>query len=85
MDRELNRREDGRDEYRRRQRAPFAGPVHLRFAVQYGPLYASIYPSHLGVDRMKADLLAAYLTGGTVVLYFTDSNCTVGELLVGGW
>jgi hypothetical protein len=28
---------------------------------------------------MKADLLAANLTGGTVCLYFTDSNCTVGE------
>lgn len=51
----------------------------------YGPLYASIYPTHPGIDRMKADLLAAYLTGGTVSLYFTDSNCTVGELIVGGW
>lgn len=51
----------------------------------YGPLYASIYPTHPGIDRMKADLLAAYLTGGTVSLYFTDSNCTVGEMLLGGW
>lgn len=51
----------------------------------YGPLFASIYPTHPGIDRMKADLLAAYLTGGTVSLYFTDSNCTVGEMLLGGW
>ncbi len=51
----------------------------------YGPLFASIYPNHPGIDRMKADLLAAYLTGGMVSLYFTDSNCTVGEMLLGGW
>jgi hypothetical protein len=51
----------------------------------YGPLWASIYANHPGIDRMKADLLAAYLTGGTVSLYFTDSNCTVGEMLLGGW
>jgi hypothetical protein len=51
----------------------------------YGPLFASIYPTHPGINRMKADLLAAYLTGGTVSLYFTDANCTVGEMLLGGW
>src|SRR5262245_25062458 len=26
----------------------------------YGPLYASVYPSHPGINKIKADLLAAY-------------------------
>lgn len=51
----------------------------------YGPAFASIYPSHPGINRMKADLLAAYQTGGTVALYLTDSTCRVGELILGGW
>ncbi len=51
----------------------------------YGPLYASIYPNHPGIDRMKADLLAAYLSGSPIALYLTDSGCTVGELMLGGW
>jgi hypothetical protein len=51
----------------------------------YGPAYASIYPGHPGINRMKADLLAAYLTGGTVALYLTDNTCRVGELILGGW
>ena len=51
----------------------------------YGQAFASIYPSHPGINRMKADLLAAYLTGGTVALYLTDNTCRVGELILGGW
>ncbi len=51
----------------------------------YGAAFASIYPNHPGINRMKADLMAAYLTGGTVALYLTDSTCRVGELILGGW
>jgi hypothetical protein len=51
----------------------------------YGQAFASIYPNHPGINRMKADLLAAYQTGGTVALYLTDSTCRVGELILGGW
>ena len=49
----------------------------------YGPGYASVYPSHPGISRMKADLLVAFLTGTTVSLYFNDSSCTVLEMLLG--
>ncbi len=34
---------------------------------------------------MKADLLAAYLTGGTVALYLSDDTCRVDEMILGGW
>jgi hypothetical protein len=49
----------------------------------YGPTYASIYPSHPGLGRIKADLLTALVTGKPVSLYFTDNACTVGETVVG--
>ena len=51
----------------------------------YGPAFASIYPNHPGINRMKADLLAAYLTGKTVALYLLDDTCRVGEMILGGW
>ena len=51
----------------------------------YGAAYASIYPSHPGINRIKADLLAAYLTGKTVSLYLSTSECTVTEMILGGW
>lgn len=51
----------------------------------YGPNFASIYPTHPGVNRMKADLLVAYLNGTSVALYFTDNTCKVGEMILGGW
>lgn len=51
----------------------------------YGPHYASIYPSHPGINKMKADLLAAFLNGIPVSLYFNDSNCTAVEMILGGW
>lgn len=51
----------------------------------YGPNYASIYPSHPGINRMKADLLIAYLNGTPVALYLSDNTCTAVELILGGW
>lgn len=51
----------------------------------YGSAFASIYPSHPGINRMKADLLAAYLNGGTVALYLGDNTCKVLEMILGGW
>jgi len=49
----------------------------------YGPHYASISPTHPSINRMKADLLAALLTGTPVSLYFGDSSCTVVEMIIG--
>ena len=51
----------------------------------YGANYASVYPTHPGINRIKADLLAAYLTGNPVSLYFTDNTCRVSEIILGGW
>lgn len=51
----------------------------------YGPAFASIYPTHPGINRMKADLLAAYLNGAGVALYLGDNSCTVQEMILGGW
>jgi hypothetical protein len=49
----------------------------------YGPTYASVYPSHPAVDRIKATLLTAYVSGIPVSLYFSDSTCTVAEVILG--
>jgi hypothetical protein len=51
----------------------------------YGPVFASVYPDHPGINRMKADLLAAYLNEKPVALYLSDSSCKVVELILGGW
>jgi hypothetical protein len=51
----------------------------------YGSAFASIYPSHPGINRLKAMLLAAQMNGTPVTLYFSDSNCTVTEAMLGGW
>lgn len=51
----------------------------------YGENYASISPNHLGINRMQADLLAAYLSGSTVSLYLDNSSCNVAEMMLGGW
>lgn len=51
----------------------------------YGSGFASVYPSHPGINRIKADLLTAYVTGGTVALYFIDNTCRVQETILGGW
>jgi hypothetical protein len=50
----------------------------------YGSGFASIYPDHPGINRIKADLLIAYATGGTVALYFSDNTCKVAEVILGG-
>ena len=46
----------------------------------YGGAYASIYPNHLGIDRMKADLLVAFTTGAHIELYLGDSTCMIVEM-----
>jgi hypothetical protein len=50
----------------------------------YGPLYASLYPGHPGINRIKATLLTAYTTGATVSIYLSDNTCTISEVLLGG-
>ena len=45
----------------------------------YGSLYASVYPNHAALDRIKADLLVAFTTGAHITLYLSDATCTVGE------
>jgi hypothetical protein len=49
----------------------------------YGPKYASISPTHPSINRIKADLLTALITGTPVSLYLGDSNCTVAETVIG--
>ena len=46
----------------------------------YGGLYASIYPSHVGLDRIHSTLLAAYVSGNRVQLYLSDDTCKVVEI-----
>lgn len=48
----------------------------------YGPSFASIYPDHPGINRMKADLLAALLTGNKVMLYLWDNTCRAVEMRI---
>jgi hypothetical protein len=71
-----------------------AGGINVRLSPEltgcvaqagYGANFASVYPSHPGIDSIKADLLAAYVTGTQVALYLSDNTCTVGELILGGW
>jgi hypothetical protein len=50
----------------------------------YGPTYASVPPSHPGLNRIKADVLVAFTTGADIRLYLGDSNCTVAEMVLGG-
>ena len=50
----------------------------------YGSNYASIYPSHPGISRIKATLLTAYATNTPVSLYLSDTTCTVSEVVLGG-
>ena len=49
----------------------------------YGSLYASIYPSHVGINRMKALLSLAYATNTPVSLYLSDTTCRVTEIVLG--
>ncbi|MEO8016531.1 MAG: hypothetical protein ABI769_01850 [Pseudomonadota bacterium] len=66
-----------------------AGGVNVRLVPEltgcvsqsgYGAAYASIYPNHVGINRMKADLLVAFTTGAHVALYLGDNECQVSEL-----
>jgi hypothetical protein len=50
----------------------------------YGGSYASIYPNHPGINRIKADLLVALTSEIKVSLYLNDSTCTVTEMRLGG-
>jgi hypothetical protein len=50
----------------------------------YGSLYASLYPNHPGLDRIKASLLTAYVTGTPVSLYLGDDTCSISEMRLGG-
>lgn len=50
----------------------------------YGASYASLYPDHPGINRIKATLLTAYATGGTIAIYLSDNTCRIGEVELGG-
>ena len=50
----------------------------------YGPLYASVYPDHPGINRIHATLLAAYTADKPVAVYLSDSTCKVAEVELGG-
>jgi hypothetical protein len=49
----------------------------------YGQNYASVYPSHAALNRIKADMLLALATGKPVSLYLGDATCTVSETILG--
>jgi hypothetical protein len=51
----------------------------------YGGAFASLYPTHPGIDRIKATLLTAYATGSPVALYLGDNTCTITEVILGGF
>jgi hypothetical protein len=51
----------------------------------YGSNYASVYPDHPGLNRIKATLLTAYSTGATVSVYLSDGTCRIAEVILGGW
>ena len=46
----------------------------------YGGAFASIYPDHPGLNRIKADLTVAFTTGAHVSLYLSDDTCKVVEM-----
>ncbi len=49
----------------------------------YGGSYASLYPTHPGISRIKASLLTAYATGSQISLYLNDDTCTIAEVRLG--
>lgn len=51
----------------------------------YGGSYASLYPDHPGINRIKATLLTAYSTGATISVYLGDNTCRITEVILGGW
>ena len=46
----------------------------------YGGAFASIYPNHPGLNRLKADLTLALATGARVALSLGDNTCMVSEM-----
>ena len=51
----------------------------------YGSAYASLYPTHPGIDRIKATLLTAFATGTPVSIYLDDNTCRIIEVVLGGF
>ena len=49
----------------------------------YGEKYASVYSTHPGLQAIHANLLAAYMAGKDVRLWFSDDTCKVGEMRIG--
>ena len=49
----------------------------------YGGSFASVYPDHPSLNRIKADLLAALVTGQPIRLYLSDNTCKVLETVIG--
>jgi hypothetical protein len=49
----------------------------------YGQVYASVYPDHPGLNRLKADALTAFVTGKPISLYLYDNTCKVVETVLG--
>lgn len=67
------------------------GGVNVRLSPQltgcvsqsgYGASFASIYPSHPGIDRMHSNLLAALAAKKKVKLYFDNNQCRAVEMRV---
>lgn len=50
----------------------------------YGPAYASVLPSHPGLDKIYSGLLAAYMAGKQVSIYLSNSDCHIGEIEING-
>jgi hypothetical protein len=50
----------------------------------YGALYASVYPDNPALKNIQSILLAAYMADKPVAVWFSDTNCTVGEVELGG-
>ena len=50
----------------------------------YGPKYASVHPTHPGIDKIHSVLLAAYMSDKVVALYLGDDTCKVTEVELGG-
>lgn len=68
------------------------GGINVRFSPDlsgctsqsgYGAIFGSIYPNHVGINRMKADLLYAYATGDFVSVYLGDNTCMITEMFLG--
>jgi len=58
---------------------PTAGSHELRITERLWPKLRIDSSEPSGLNRLKADLLVAFLTGTQVSLYLNDSSCNVGE------